>query len=135
LLVPSCDDPAVARVLIWEVRNPDGGQSGLEFARARMEEHEHVLGHALPERVDVDVTDEDGTPVARAQDLWHDAVTPMSRLDLRDGGLERANVWPDESDLGKPVILPGGEVGILREWWNADDHSEWRWTIELSNHA
>jgi hypothetical protein len=125
----------MGRVLIWEVRNPDGGQTGLEFARARMEKHDHVLGHALPERVDVDVTDEDGTLVARARELSHEAVTPMSRLDVVDGGIERANVWPDDTDLGKPVSLPGGEVGILREWWNADDHSEWRWTIELSNHA
>jgi hypothetical protein len=125
----------VARVLIWEVRNPDGGSTGLEFARARMEEHDHVLGHALPERVDVDVTDEEGTLVARGTGLEHDAVTPMSRLDLTgDGSIERANVWPAGQDLGKPVILPGGEVGILREWWNADDGSEWRWTIELSNH-
>lgn len=126
----------MARTVIWEVRNPDGGSTGLEFARARMEEHEHLLGHALPERVDVDVTDEDGEPIARARGLHHDAVTPMSRLDLLpDGGIERANVWPGAEDLGKPVILPGGEVGILREWWNAEDHSEWRWTIELSNHA
>jgi hypothetical protein len=100
-----------------------------------MEEHDHVLGHALPERVDVEVTDGDGNLIARARGLAHDAVTPMSRLDLRDGAIERANVWPDESDLGKPVILPGGEVGILREWWNADDHSAWRWVIELSNHT
>jgi hypothetical protein len=130
-----CDDRAVAKVVIWELRNPDGGSTGLEFARARMEQHEHVLGHALPERVDVDVTDEEGTLLARAEGLSHEAVTPMSRLDLRsDGGIDRANVWPDGSDLGKPVILPGGEVGILKAWWNADDHSEWRWTIDLSNH-
>jgi len=125
----------MARTTIWELRNPDGGSTGLEFARGRMEHHEHVLGHALPERVDVDVTAEDGGLIARGTELEHEAVTPMSRLDLTpDGGIERTNVWPDESDLGKPVILPGGEVGILREWWNADDHSAWRWVIELSNH-
>src|SRR6059058_134653 len=55
-----CDDATVVAV-IWELRNPDGGSTGLEVARARMEHHEHVLGHALPERVDVDVTDEGGT--------------------------------------------------------------------------
>jgi hypothetical protein len=31
------------------------------------------------------------------------------------------------------VLLPGGEVGILMSWWNADDRKEWRWQIELSN--
>jgi hypothetical protein len=132
----ACDDRAVARVVMWEVRNPDGGSTGLELARARMEEHRNVLGHALPERIDVDVTDEEGTVIARARGLEHDAATPMSRLDLdEEGGIVRANVWTDASDMGKPVILPGGEVGILREWWNADDHSAWRWTIELSNHS
>src|SRR4051794_13709579 len=111
----------MARTVTWELRNPDGGSTGLEFARGRMEHHEHVLGHALPERVEVWVTEEDGSVVAHAPELEHDAVTPMSRLDLTgDGGVERTNVWPDDSDLGKPVILPGGEVGILREWWNAD---------------
>jgi hypothetical protein len=32
------------------------------------------------------------------------------------------------------VILPGGEAGILKSWWHADDHSEWRWQIEFYNH-
>jgi hypothetical protein len=124
----------VAGVVIWELRNPDGGSTGLEFSRARMEHHEHVLGHALPERVDVDVTDLDGRLVARGRELRHDAVTPMSRLDLGpDGSVRRENVWPDESDLGKPVIFPGGEVGILQAWWNAEDGSSWRWSVELSN--
>jgi hypothetical protein len=32
------------------------------------------------------------------------------------------------------VILPGGEAGILTSWWHAPDHTQWRWTLELSNH-
>ena len=124
----------MARVVIWEIRSPDGGSTGLEFARARMEEHERVLGHALPRRADVEVTDGDGNVLARGRRLSHDAVTPMCRLDLAgDGSIRRENVWPDESDIGKPVILPGGEVGILTQWWNAEDHTAWRWSIELSN--
>jgi hypothetical protein len=31
------------------------------------------------------------------------------------------------------VILPGGEVGTLVQWWHSDDRSEWRWQIELYN--
>jgi len=31
------------------------------------------------------------------------------------------------------VILPGGEAGILKAWWNADDRKEWRWQIEFYN--
>jgi hypothetical protein len=58
----------------------------------------------------------------------------MARLRIENGDVTRENVWPDPSDIGKPVILPGGDVGILTAWWHADDHSEWRWTIELHNH-
>ena len=33
----------------------------------------------------------------------------------------RRERWPDESNQGRPVILPGGEVGILQSWWNHSD--------------
>jgi len=42
-------------------------------------------------------------------------------------------VWPSQDDIGRPVLLPGGEVGILKAWWHADDYKEWRWQIELYN--
>ena len=41
--------------------------------------------------------------------------------------------WPTPDDLGVVVLLPGREAGILTSWWHAPDHSEWRWTLELSN--
>jgi hypothetical protein len=59
----------------------------------------------------------------------------MSRLTLRDGSIERRNVWPGRDDIGQPVILPGGEVGILKEWWNADDEKEWTWIVEFHNNV
>jgi hypothetical protein len=31
------------------------------------------------------------------------------------------------------VLLPGGEAGILKSWWNADDRKEWRWDVEFYN--
>lgn len=43
--------------------------------------------------------------------------------------------WPTDADLGRLVILPGGEAGILQAWWNADDRSEWRWSVEFYNHT
>jgi hypothetical protein len=55
-------------------------------------------------------------------------------LTLRGETIERRDIWPDEDDIGRPVILPGGEVGILLSWWNAPDHSAWRWRVEFSNH-
>jgi hypothetical protein len=118
---------------IWEIRNPDGGAMGLEFSRGRMAAHDRVLAHALPERIDVEVRDGAGRLVARADGLEAEASTPMARLDLHGGRVVRENVWPSEEDIGKPVILAGGEIGILRSWWNADDHREWNWTLELHN--
>jgi hypothetical protein len=42
--------------------------------------------------------------------------------------------WPTQDDLGLLVLMPGGEAGILTSWWQAPDHSEWRWQPELSGH-
>ena len=123
----------MATTYIWELRNPDGGSLGLEFARGKSAPTNVMLGHALPERVDVEVRDESGNLVAAGEGLEHDAVRPMSKLVIEDGGLRRENLWPSEDDLGSPVILLGGEVGILKKWWNADDGTGWRWSVELHN--
>ena len=120
-------------VNIWEIRSPDGGSSGLEFARARMDATDRVLVHATPGRIDVIVTDEEHRLVASGRRLKSKEHTPMARLTITDGSVSREQIWPDESDIGLPVIMPGGEVGILTAWWHADDHSAWRWSIELSN--
>ena len=40
---------------------------------------------------------------------------------------------PADHDLGSPVLLPGGEVGVLLSWRNAADESEWRWQVEFYN--
>ena len=120
-------------VAIWEIRSPDGGSMGLEFARARLDGYARLLVHAAPSRIDVDVRDNEGRQLASATGLQAEGATPMSRLTVREGSIRRENVWPDESDVGLPVILPGGEVGILISWSNAVDHSSWRWQIELSN--
>jgi hypothetical protein len=119
--------------VIWEIRNPDGASMGLEFARGRLDGYARLLVHAAPSRIDVDVRDVEGTQLAWAEGLQAEGATPMSRLTVREGSILRENAWPDESDVGLPVILPGGEVGILISWWNAEDHSSWRWQIELSN--
>jgi hypothetical protein len=120
-------------VAIWEIRSPDGGSMGLEFARARLGGYARLLVHAAPSRIDIDVRDHEGTQLASAAGLEAEGATPMSRLTVGEGSIQRENVWPDDRDVGLPVILPGGEVGILMSWWNAEDHSSWRWQIELSN--
>jgi hypothetical protein len=124
---PASDDT------IWELRNPDGGAQGLEFAKARMGDHRVVLVHAAPSRLNVVVRTVNEVLIAIGTDLHAEGETPISRLALDDLRIVRENVWPAEEDLGLPVILPGGEVGILRSWWNAEDRSAWRWTLELSN--
>jgi hypothetical protein len=117
---------------VWELRNPDGAMLGMEFARGTSDPTDCLLAHALPERISVTVTDDDRV-IARGDDLGHEASTPIARLWVRGSEVSRENVWPDESDLGRPVILPGGEIGILQKWWHADDHREWRWQVEFSN--
>jgi hypothetical protein len=119
----------------WELRNPDGAMLGMEFARGVAEATDCMLAHSLPERVTVTVTDEDGTVVAKGEELAHEDSRPMARLWLRGDRVERENVWPDDSDHGRPVILPGGEVGILKHWENAADGSAWRWQVEFYNHT
>jgi hypothetical protein len=119
---------------VWELRNPDGGMNGLEFARALMADHVTVLAHALPERVDVEVRDADGRRVAVGEGLNDPSTSaPMAVLSIDGGGVTRRNLWPDDQHLGLPVILPGGEVGILLEWRHAEDRSAWRWRVEFAN--
>lgn len=119
----------------WEIRSSDGGMTGLEFARAQLEETGTLLAHALPDTIDVTVRREDDTLVATGKGLAAGESTPIGRLVVEGDEVRREDIWPAESDIGLPVVLPGGEVGILCSWWNAEDHSEWRWRIELSNHV
>ena len=117
----------------WEIRSPDGGSQGLEFSRSRIVAVDRLLVHAAPSRMNVEVRDEAGKLVASGSKLKSKEHSPMARLSLDGDAVRREQVWPTDEDIGLPVILPGGEVGILTSWWNADDHSAWRWTIELSN--
>jgi len=120
---------------IWEVSNLDGPILGLEVARSITAATDAVLGHALPEQVDVDVRDQQGALVAAGTALRSNQATPMARLTIRDGIVEREQVWPDASDVGRPVILPGGEVVTLRTWWNAPDGSKSQCEVEFYNEA
>jgi hypothetical protein len=48
------------------------------------------------------------------------------RIRLEDG-------WPAQRDVGRLVLLPGGEAGVLTTWEHAEDHSWWWWSVELFN--
>ena len=119
---------------IWDLWYPNAAARGLPFARGRLDAADVVLVHAAPDVLDVDVRDDAGGLVARGTDLRRTADRPMARLSRRGDRIAREDRWPEEADLGRPVILPGGEVGILKSWWNAEDGSAWRWRVEFFNH-
>ena len=77
---------------------------------------------------------EDGTTLAEGDNLGRGEPGPMSFLVRQGRTIRLEDGWPSQDDLGRLVILPGGEAGILRTWWHAEDRSEWRWQLELSNH-
>ena len=122
----------------WDLWFPQVGATGMSFARSRVESDaagERVLVHAAPPKLTVTVRDEKGAVVAEGRGLERGAPGPMSFL-LRDGARIRLeDGWPTDEDLGRLVILPGGEAGILMAWWHAEDHSEWRWQVEFYNHV
>lgn len=120
----------------WDLWIPDAASRGVSFARGVMDSSgaDEVIVHSAPSRLRVEVRDEGGQTVAFGDQLASTGDSPMTRLTRRAGRIERQEIWPTEDDLGRRVILPGGEVGILREWWNAEDRSEWRWTVEFYNH-
>jgi len=118
---------------IWDLWYPNAGAQGLPFARGRLDATNVLLVHAPPEALAVEVRDDDGALIARGRYLPRTADRPMARLTIQGTRITREDRWPDEPDLGRPVILPGGEVGILKHWWNAEDGSEWRWRLEFYN--
>jgi hypothetical protein len=119
---------------IWDLWYPDAASQGLSFARGRLDHTDVLLVHAAPDPLRVEVRDAAGTLLAIGERLAQTADRPMARL-VREGfRITRVDLWPEEQDIGRPVILPGGEVGILQSWWNAPDGQEWRWRVEFYNH-
>ena len=118
----------------WELRYPSAGATGLPIARARIDPVEVVWAHAVPRRVAVTVRQGDDRVVGRGEPLSRKGgYKPMTRFALEGGEVTREDRWPAEDDLGSIVILPGGEAGVLTAWWNAEDGTAWRWSVEFSN--
>jgi hypothetical protein len=118
----------------WDLWFPDAAATGLPFCRASIDPAPAVLVHACPAVLAVEVRDADGQLVARGERLERAGPHyPMTRL-WREGDLiRRADGWPLPEDIGLPVLLPGGEAGVLTAWWNAEDGSAWRWSVEFYN--
>jgi hypothetical protein len=83
----------------------------------------------------VTVRDEAGNLIAEGRGLERSQPGPMSFLVREGDGIGLEDGWPSQQDLGRLVILPGGEAGILTAWWHAQDQSEWRWQVEFYNHS
>jgi len=123
-------------VQVWDIWYPAGGAQGLPFCRARIEPAGYVLLHAAPESLRVEVRDDNGDRIAFGDRLDRAGpYFPMTRLERRGETVVRSDGWPRPADLGAVVLLPGGEAGILRSWWNDDAGREWRWTVEFYNRS
>jgi hypothetical protein len=124
---------------IWDLWIPDAAATGVAFCRSKVDASvagDRVLVHAAPARLDVFVrsTDEDQSVKAQGTGLERREEGPMSFL-IRDGDQIRLeDGWPTDADIEGLVLLPGGEAGILKSWWHADDKREWRWRVEFHNH-
>ena len=120
----------------WNLRSGDGGMNGLEFARCTTAGgFDRALVHAAPAQLQMEIRGEDDHLVSRAELDRHGEYSPMTLLELDEGSACRSEVWPDQSMYGLPVVIAGGEVGILRHWEHAGDRSWWRWSVEFSNHT
>jgi hypothetical protein len=119
----------------WEVYYPAAGATGLYIARCRIDPTDVLWVHAVPDVIAVTVRDAEDRAIASGQALERrGGYLPMTRLARSGQTVAREDRWPEAQDLGAVVLLPGGEAGILKAWWNAPDGSEWRWQVEFYNH-
>ena len=120
----------------WDLWFPKAGATGVSFARATVDHEaagDRVLVHAAPPALTVEVRASDGSVLARGVDLERGAPGPISFLVREGDRIRLEDGWPADDDLGRVVLLPGGEAGILKNWWHADDRRSWRWQVEFTN--
>jgi hypothetical protein len=119
---------------VWEIWYPNAAADGLLIARGKLDPADTLWLHAAPDTIRVELRSMDGQRLAFGDQLQATGDFPMTRLSRSDGAIHREDRWPTQDDLGALVILPGGEVGRLTAWWNADDGQQWRWSVEFYNH-
>ncbi len=122
------------KIEFWDLWYPKAAATGVPFARGRLDSSDVLLVHAPPPVLTVEVRDEQGNRLAMGVDLPQTGNHPIARLTRHGNEITREDLWPTAEDIGSLVILPGGEVGQLLEWWNAEDGREWRWQVEFYNH-
>lgn len=120
----------------WDIRSGDAGMNGLEFCRCTTAGgFSRVLVHAAPANAQIEVRDDADHLIATGRPEREGEYSPMTLLEISGSEVSRSEVWPDESYYGLPVLLAGGEVGLLEKWEHAGDRSWWRWRVEFSNHV
>jgi hypothetical protein len=101
---------------VWDLWFPDAGATGIAFARSRVDDQRPKTGcwsmpptHPRGRRA---------RPGRQADRPRPGAGTRPIRADELPGPPERQHPagdgWPTLEDLGRLVILPGGEAGILQ---------------------
>ena len=119
----------------WDLWFPGAGATGMSFARARVDPAvagDRVLVRAAPESLEVVVRDDAGRVVASGQ-VRRGEQGPMSTLVREGPEIRLEDGWPTQDDVGRLVVLPGGEAGVLTAWEHAHDRTWWRWSVEFSN--
>jgi hypothetical protein len=117
----------------WEVWDPRAAATGILIARGQIDPTTTLMLHAAPDVATVEVSDSSGRRLAFGADLQRTHPSPMCRFQREGSSITREDIWPSEDDLGTLVMLPGGEVGVLKGWWHAGDKMEWRWQVEFYN--
>jgi hypothetical protein len=108
----------------WSVWYPKAASTGLLLGRGLLDPTEKLLVHAAPPVLTAEVGDGDGRRLAFGQDLEATDNAPICILHRNGNSIQRHDIWPDETHHGLPILLPGGEVGILQSWWHAADKNE-----------
>jgi hypothetical protein len=109
----------------WVVETSKDGERWRFFGRAWKFPGEPLLLHAAPRfvRFKPDGDSEWRRPLEQTDDV------PMTLLDLENS--RRQDLWPDESCLGLPMLLPGGETGRLLSFEHQTDPDRWTYTLEF----
>jgi hypothetical protein len=109
----------------WIVETSKDGERWRFFGKAWKSPGEPVLLHAVPRyvRFRPDGQAEWGEPLEQTEDL------PMTMLDMEKA--VRSEVWPDESHVGLPMLLPGGEIGRLLRFEHHVESGEWTYALEF----
>jgi hypothetical protein len=112
---------------------PRAAATGVLIARGQLERTDTLFLHSAPDVLTVEVSDNEGRRLAYGAELERTQDSPMCKLRRVGTSISREDIWPGADDLGTSVILPGGDVGTLKSWWNAEDLMEWRWQVEFCN--